>query len=202
MSVSVQQVNLYLPELRPRREWLTASNLLVLLAVLALVMLLAGVFSSWQRSNLQNELAAAQAALQEQSAITEQLERDVASRATDQQLLREMNTREERLRQSRELFEFMSTTTLGNLQGYSEHMKDLSRASFQGLWLTQFSIVSDASFVTLQGSAQEAAMLPDFVGRLSMGESAIRNKRFSRLTSTRSSSAAGGEVYDFVLETN
>jgi len=202
MSASMQQVNLYLPELRPRREWLTASRLLLALAGLALVMLLTGALNSWQRSNLQDQVASVQTALQAQTELTEQLERDVASRATDQQLLREMNTREERLSQSRELFDFMSTTELGNLRGYSEHMKDLSRASFQGLWLTRFSIVNDASVVNLQGSAQAAAMLPEFVGRLSMGESAIRNKRFSRFTSTRNSSVAGGEVYDFVLETN
>ncbi|MBC52276.1 MAG: hypothetical protein CMQ34_00410 [Gammaproteobacteria bacterium] len=202
MAATTQQINLLLPELRPRRDWLTASGLVAAVAVVAGVLLIAGAWFGWQAGQLEDELASAQQALAEQSARTEALERDVAGRATDRELLREMETREQRLAQTRELYEFMSTTSLGNLTGYSEHLKDLSRASFQGIWLTQFSIAGDASNVILRGSALEAAMLPDFVGRLSMGDSEIRNQRFSRLTSTRTRGTTGEQVYDFVLETN
>ncbi|HDZ09335.1 PilN domain-containing protein [Pseudohongiella sp.] len=202
MSVATQQINLLLPELRPKRDWLTASRLVVALMAVIGVLVLISTWHGWQAGRLDAELVAARQALQQQSERTEALERDVASRATDRELVREMETREQRLAQTRELYEFMSTTALGNLTGYSEHLKDLSRASFQGLWLTQISIAGDATNVTLRGSAQEAAMLPDFVGRLSMGESEISNQRFSRLTSTRTQGTTGAQVYDFVLETN
>lgn len=202
MSVASQQINLLLPELRPHRDWLTASRLLVGLVVIIGVLVSAVLWNSWQTGRLEDELQLAQQELAEQSARTEALERDVAGRATDRELVREMETREQRLAQTQELYEFMSTTTLGNLTGYSEHLKDLSRASFQGLWLTQVSIAGDANNVVLRGSALQAAMLPDFVGRLSMGDSEIRNQRFSRLTSTRTRGTTGEQVYDFVLETN
>jgi UTP:GlnB (protein PII) uridylyltransferase len=202
MSVASQQINLLLPELRPHRDWLTASRLVVGLVAVVGVLVIAGLWNSWQASRLEDDLQVAQQTLAEQSARTEALERDVAGRATDRELVREMETREQRLAQTRELYEFMSTTSLGNLTGYSEHLKDLSRASFQGLWLTQVSIAGDAGNVVLRGSALQAAMLPDFVGRLSMGDSEIRNQRFSRLTSTRTRGTTGEQVYDFVLETN
>lgn len=202
MSATVQQINLYLPELRPRHDWLTGLRLLQVCALLLILMILYAAWNTWQRSSLRDELALAQAQLLEQTQRTEQLERDVAGRATDQALVREMNLRESRLNQSRELFEFMNTTTLGNLQGYSMHLKDLSRASFPGIWLTRFTIRGDANYVLISGAAQQAAMMPDFVGRLSGGQSAIRNQRFSRLLSTRNDSEAATEVYDFVLETN
>jgi len=202
MSMASQQINLLLPELRPHRDWLTSSRLAVGLAAICGVLLILGLWNGWQAGRLENNLELAEQALAEQSARTEALERDVAGRATDRELVREMETREQRLAQTRELYEFMSTTSLGNLTGYSEHLKDLSRASFQGLWLTQVNIAGDASNVVLRGSALQAAMLPDFVGRLSMGDSEIRNQRFSRLTSTRTRGTTGEQVYDFVLETN
>jgi hypothetical protein len=202
MSMASQQINLLMPELRPHRDWLTASRLVIGLAAVIGVLLIAGLWNGWQTGRLENNLELAEQALAEQSARTEALERDVAGRATDRELVREMETREQRLAQTRELYEFMSTTSLGNLTGYSEHLKDLSRASFQGLWLTQVNIAGDASNVVLRGSALQAAMLPDFVGRLSMGDSEIRNQRFSRLTSTRTRGTTGEQVYDFVLETN
>lgn len=202
MSTTVQQVNLYLPELRPTRDWLTGMRLLQAIVLMLVLMVVFAAWKTWQRGSLQEELAVTQASLQEQTRRTEQLERELAGRATDPSLLREMNTLELGVTQSRELFEFMSTTTLGNLRGYSVHMKDLSRASFPGLWLTEFNIRGDASYVRIRGGAQQAAMLPDFVGRLSAGESEIRHQSFSRLLSTRGQSVDNNVVHEFVLETN
>lgn len=198
-----QQINLYLPELRPRRDLVTAVRLLQVVAVVIGVMLLISVFSAWQRASVRSDLADMQALVAAQQTRTEQVERDVAARATDQALVNEMNTREQRIAQSRELYEFMNTSNLGNLNGFSAHLMDLSRASFPGLWITQFSIRGNAESVSLQGFAQEAAMLPDYVSRLAMGQSEIRNKRFGRLSTTRAGEAESEEeLYQFMLGTN
>jgi hypothetical protein len=197
----VQQINLYLPELRPRRDLVTAVRLAQVTGVILLVMVLVSLVNVWIRAGLRGDLEEMQAMVVAQLNRTDTIEREVAGRATDQALIREMDTRELRLAQSRELYDFMSNTNLGNLSGYSSHLKDLSRASFPGLWLTEFSITGDATFVSLKGNAQLAAMLPDYVSRLSMGESVIRNKRFSRLLSTRSTTSVE-EMYEFVLETS
>lgn len=201
ITTGIQQVNLYLPELRPRRQIISALRLLQVFAVVGILMALQSMWTLWQRSSTSSHLADVRTKLEVQTARTIQIEADVASRATDLALVEEMNARENRIAQSRELFEFMRGTNLGNLNGYSEHLKDLSRASFTGLWLTEFTIDGDASHVYLKGNAQQAAMLPDYVGRLSMGESSIRSQRFSRLVSTRSISGTN-ELYEFVLETN
>lgn len=201
MLDGVQQVNLYLPELRPRRDLVTAVRLAQATGVILLLMVLISLVNVWIRASLRSDLEEMQAMVVAQVNRTDTIEREVAGRATDQALIREMETRELRLAQSRELYDFMSNTNLGNLSGYSAHLKDFSRASFPGLWLTELSITGDASFVSLKGSAQLAAMLPDYVSRLSMGESVIRNKRFSRLLSTRSTTSVE-EMYEFVLETS
>tara|TARA_R110002072_G_scaffold136124_2_gene278059 strand:- start:14012 stop:14617 length:606 start_codon:yes stop_codon:yes gene_type:complete len=198
MSAIRQQVNLYLPELRPRRDLVTANRTLVVVGVMVVLMGLTSAVQLLQKNSRESNLVRTQEELRVQTARTEQLERDVAARATDQALVREMNTRELRLLQSRELYEFMQGTTLGNLVGYSEHLKDLSRASFAGLWLNEIRVRGDAESVLIRGMVQQPGMLPDYVGRLSNGRSSISTRRFNRLISSRA--ATTEEQYEFVLE--
>jgi Tfp pilus assembly protein PilE len=197
----IQQVNLYLPELRPRRDLVTAARLVLVVAVMLIGMLLLTLFNAVQRASLRSDYASVQAALADQSARTEQVETEVMSRATDQALVREMEMREQRLAESEDLYAFMSTSNLGNMTGFSAYLMDMSRASFEGLWLTDILIRGNAEYVSLRGNAQQAAMLPDFVSRLAMGESGIRDKRFGRLSTSRTNES-GTELYQFVLETN
>src|SRR5690606_1306246 len=105
---TVQQVNLYLPELRPRRDVVTAARCVQAVALVLGVMVLTGFFNAWQRAGLRADLAEMQALVAVQQTRTEQVERDVAARATDQTLVSEMNMREQRIAQSRELYEFMN----------------------------------------------------------------------------------------------
>ncbi|HBX37947.1 MAG TPA: hypothetical protein DEG76_11920 [Pseudohongiella sp.] len=198
MATVNQQINLYLLELRPRRDLVTAARAVQVLGVLMGLAILVSLVQWWQTGVNQNRLAEVEQALQEQTARTEQLEREVAARATDQALVREMNTRELRVQQARELYDFMQGTTLGNLVGYSQHLKDLSRASFTGLWLQEFRIVGNADNVMIRGVALEPAMLPDYVGRLSGGNSAISTRRFNRLISARDETQQS--LYEFTLE--
>ncbi|ALO45155.1 hypothetical protein [Pseudohongiella spirulinae] len=199
MANVTQQVNLYLPELQPSRDLVNAARALQALLVVVVAGALISAVQFWQRSSAQTELALLQEALRVQTVRTEELERDVAARATDQALVREMETRELRLAQARQLYEFMQGTTLGNLVGYSEHFKDLSRASFTGVWLRNINIRGNADSVTIAGAVQQPAMLPDYVGRLSNGRSALSTRRFNRLISTRDESSEQ-ELYEFTLE--
>jgi cell division protein FtsB len=198
VSTVNQQINLYLPELQPRRDLVTSARAAQVLVVLLGLALLMSLVQWWRTELNENRLAEVEQALREQTARTEQLEREVAARATDQALVREMNTRELRVQQARELYDFMQGTTLGNLVGYSQHLKDLSRASFTGIWLQEFRIVGNADQVMIRGVAQEPAMLPDYVGRLSGGNSAISSRRFNRLISARDETQQA--LYEFTLE--
>jgi hypothetical protein len=198
MSAPLQQINLYLPELRPRRDWLTAQRLVSVGGILLIVMTVTAGWMELQASLAQSRMDRLQVQIQDQTLRVEQVERETAARATDQALVQEMNTRELRLTQSRDLYEFMRSTELGNLAGFSGYLMDLSRASFQGIWLSEIRIRGDASYVYLSGSADMPAMLPDYVSRLSLGRSDLRTKRFNRLQSTRTTGER--EMFDFVLE--
>lgn len=200
----VQQINLYLPELRPNRDWLTAPRLAKTTIVVLLLMALLSGWNYWQQAALQEELALAQAELDTLTQRTQQIERDAASRTSNQALLRDIEAREIGLTQSRELLEFLRNTALGHSSGYSEYVKDLSRASFDGIWLTEFRISGGSDNVFLRGSALQTAMIPDYVGRLSNSQSALQGRLFNRLQSNRVTlpiTEGGGEIYQFELET-
>ncbi|MDF1622895.1 hypothetical protein [Pseudohongiella nitratireducens] len=193
-----QEINLYTAELRPRNDLINFSRLTRAVAGIVVVMFLVSAVQWFRAQSLESQIADLNTALQEQTRITEQVERDVASLATDQALVAEMELREDQVVRARELYNFMRNTNLGNLAGYSGHLKDLSRSSFEGMWLNQIQIFGDADSVSISGVVQRPAMLPDFVGRLSGGQSSLSGRYFDRLISTRNESQA--EFYEFTLE--
>jgi Tfp pilus assembly protein PilN len=201
-----QQVNLYLPEFRPSREWLNASRLLWLVLAAVLVMALVSGYDYWRLTGLRDEQAMLQDRLATQARETGELERQVASRTGDERLQRELEARQARLQRTRGLLGFLEDARLGNTDGFSSVMKDLSRASFEGLWLTEFQLQQGGESVTLSGVVRQSAMVPDFIGRLGNGESTLREQQFHRLSGTRKTASGDDEPpsqgagYEFVLE--
>ncbi len=205
-----QQVNLYLLEFRPRRDWINSLRLIQICTVALVGMVLLSVFDYWNRAQLNAEMERLQVILVTQTQQTAALERELTTRSGNENLTRELETREARLAQASELLAFLRTNNLGNFRGFSEYMKDLSRASFPGLWLTEFRLQNGGAHVYLAGVVEQSAMVPDFIGRLSGGNSSLRGKQFSRLLGNRQSlretesrgGSVGEEYFDFVLETS
>ena len=202
----MQQVNLYLPEFRPNREFVSAIRVLQLAALVIVVMAVMSANNFLKTRSLRADLQAAQTQLAAQTQVTNQLQQDLARRASDPALVQEVADREQRINESREMLEFLRGTNLGNIRGFSEYVKDLSRASFDGMWLTQFNLMNGGQNVYLKGIAQQSAMVPDFVNRLDDGQSPLRDRDFSRFLGNRiNTTPVEGlettELYQFELET-
>lgn len=189
-----QQVNLYLPEYRPRRDWLTATRFLALmLCAVALVAVLSAV-DYGRRYLLEQRQGDTQQALTAQTRVTEQLERELASMATDASLLSEVRVRQDSLAQLEGTLATLQSLGQGNINGFSEYLKNMSQASFEGLWLTRISITNAGAKASLEGRAMQGAMVPRFVDRLSSGWSESEGWSFTRI----SSSLGGYEPSSFV----
>ncbi len=202
----IQQINLYLPEFRPSRNYITGRGVLQTATVLVVGMLVLAGFSTLQNRRLTDELQSAQQQLAAQTVVTNELQQNLARRSSDPALVQELTDREQRLAESREMLDFLRTTNLGNISGFSEYVKDLSRASFDGLWLTEFNLLNGGENVRLKGIAQQSAMVPDFIGRLSNGRSPLRQRDFSRFLGNRINTTPvegmeNVELYQFELET-
>jgi hypothetical protein len=201
-----QQINLFLPEFRPQNDWLTGVRLLQVSAVVLVIIMATMVGNFVQRSGLRSELASLTGQLDQLTTTTNELQQEVARRGSDPELARELEQREQRLAESRELLNFLSDTNLGNIEGFSEHIKDLSRASFDGLWLTAFNMTEGGESVYIKGLAHQSAMVPNFIGRLADGNSPLRERNFSRFLGNRVNTTPvegleGVELYQFELET-
>jgi hypothetical protein len=179
-----QQINLYLPEFRPRNDWLSAARCAVLMGgVVLLVGLLSGV-DYGRRYLLQQEQAQTQRVLTAQTRVTEQIESSLAGMATDPSLVSEIGEREASLAQLEGTRGTLQNMGVGNIKGFSEHLKNLSRASLEGLWLTRISITSAGATATLEGKALQSSMVPNFVDRLSAGWTESKGWRFSSVSSS------------------
>ncbi len=205
-----QQINLYLPEFRPRRDWLDARRLVQASVGLAGLLVLLGGYDYWRLSSLQGRVPELQQTLATETERAERLEQAVTGEADDA-LLEEIDEREQRLERSRQLLSFLEQTNLGNTTGFSGYLQDLARATFDGLWLTRIRFSNGGTSIHLQGQAERTAMVPDYVGRLGNGRSALSERRFNRLIGTRVSEDSDGDsaadgtsrspYYEFELET-
>lgn len=208
-----QQVNLYLPEFRPRRDWIDARRLgLASVGLIGLLVLLGG-YDYWRLASLQGRVPELQQTLESETRRAERLEQAATGEA-DEELLEEIDNREQRLERSRQLLSFLEESNLGNTGGFSAYLKDLARATFEGLWLTDIRFRNGGRSVYLAGQAERTAMVPDYVGRLGNGRSPLSERRFNRLVGSRASEDSADEGdsdsagvarprhYDFVLETS
>ena len=202
----IQQINLYLPEFQPNREYVSAIRVLQLAALVILVMAVMSASNFLKTRSLTADIQVAQEQLAAQTVITNQLQQDLALRASDPALVEELSDREQRLAESREILEFLRSTNLGNIRGFSEYVKDVSRASFDGLWLTQFNFLNGGQDVYLKGIAQQSAMVPDYISRLGSGKSPLTERDFSRflgnlINTTPIEGLERTRLYQFELET-
>lgn len=200
-----QQINLYLAEFRPVRKYLSGRGVAQSALVLLLLLLAVVALNTARSYSVRGELLSAQAELTAQTSVTEQLQQSLAQRSSDTSLVQELSAREERLAESTEMLDFLRGSNLGNTTGFSEYMKDLSRASFEGMWLTEFSVLEGGQQIRLKGIAQKSAMVPDFIGRLASGRSPLRQQHFAKFLGNRINTAPlegleKQDLYQFELE--
>ena len=184
-----QSVNLYLPEMRPRVDWLSAQRFsLTILASLAIIASLAG-YGLWERAQRQQTLADLEAQIADETVIAEQMESTLIGSATDEGLVAEVAAREESIATLNATLETLRAVNQGNLLGFATYLKNLSRASSDGLWLTRINIGNGGRSALLEGYALESALVPAFIEKLSSGWEEGEGWRFSHI-----SGLAPGEV--------
>ena len=174
-----QQVNLYLPEFKVQKDPVSAlliSQVAGGIVLTMLVIALVDIFTRWEQGR---ELEELRAVLVEETAKTNALDEQLAMRSQNTELSDRLQRAEIRLSASRSIRDFLGETKLGNVVGFSEYFKDLSRASIDGLSVQEFSISDGGEGVRIAGEVLDSALVPRFVDRIETGQSALRSQRFS-----------------------
>lgn len=183
-----QQINLYLPEFRKEKDLLSFANMVA--AVIALVIILALVsgaryYGSYQ---LGQAIAEKQRLLQEARERTNELADSFGSQNEDSQLANEVRQLEENLQGKRTLLNFLDGRDIGNVDGFSEYLADLSRFHIDGLRLTRINLRGGGQNVFLSGEVARAENVPLYLQNLRNGAS-YNGKNFETLRISSSDSA-------------
>lgn len=181
--MSWQQINLYLPELRPSEERLTARTAALGAAVVLVLLILSGLWSWGQNLRHQNRLAELQQSAQliDQSIVALSQSLPPSQAALLQRELDELQQqRNRRLR----IYSLINAQNLGNSKGFSALMTALARQHQHGISLSAFHFMAGGEMVAMRGLAQEAAAVPRYIQRLQT-EPALHGSAFGHLTVER-----------------
>jgi hypothetical protein len=169
VSTVMQNVNLYLPEFRKKKYWLDAEKMVLVAGASALLLVVVSAVEFWQLMELRAELAGKEQDLQATTTATAALLEQYGVQTEDPALLESIQELEADLQSKQALLQFLEGRELGNADGFSEHLADLSRYHVQGLSLTEISLTDGGRTVELSGQVVRAGLVMTYLTGLSKG---------------------------------
>ena len=194
-----QQINLYLPEFRVKKDALSALVMGQILGSIVAVMVIVASVDIYTQRGLRGELAKLNGILQQETEKSSELSEVLLRRSQNAVLIDRLDQAEAQLETSREIRSFLSQEISGQAVGFSEHFKDISRASINGLSVSEFSIGKGGEVVKLSGDVLSSALVPRYVSRLEDSNSLIRGLQFSPRIYR---SDAGSKFFEFELSSS
>lgn len=173
-----QQINLLLPDLRPRFDWLALP--VVAGASMAGLLLVVGLasFGSLRINALkdnENALHTQLAALQQQ---VQSLGQRLGARQGDATLDKQLADARLAVAQRQEVLSIVAQGDLPSSHAYSGMLQGFSRQVVDGAWLTGFGFAQKN--IEIRGRLTDPALLPVYIGRLN-AEPAFAGRRFAAL---------------------
>ncbi|MFO1219351.1 MAG: hypothetical protein U1E89_13365 [Burkholderiaceae bacterium] len=171
-----QQINLFVPELRPPRRVATAAQALALAAFVAVGGALAAGVLRWQAA----DEAQRSQALQQQAS---QLQAQLATRPAEAPAARVSAQEIERLRQIVAAQQRVTQALDGgapNAAVPSDYLLALARQAHASVWLTGFELSADERAIEIRGRMLDASVLPAYLGRLN-AEPRFKGRSFAQL---------------------
>lgn len=173
-----QQINLLLPELRPKRDWLAFP---VVAGAAAAGVVLIALLAVWGNFRLQGLTAAQAQAQQEMAGLQQQLQtlgQTLASRQPNAALQADIDRLNEAVREREQALRVAESGQVGGGAGHAELMRGFARQTMEGVWLTGFTVVGQD--VEIRGRLADPALLPKYIKRLN-GDTALQGRRFAAL---------------------
>ena len=178
-----QNINLYDPSLRLRRDWLAFDTVAGALVVAALLVGVAAVAARWSLARIEPIAAASAAELQARQTAMQALATQNASARPDAAVQAEIVRAQRLLQQRRAALQNLDGGSAGAAEGgFSGRLEALARQSVEGLWLTGLSLRQDD--VLLRGRATNPALIPVYVQRLEQ-EPTLQGRAFKALDVSR-----------------
>ena len=175
----MQQINLYLPEFRPKNDIVTARNCCYAIAAMLVFLVTMLVLDVSQLNSLEQEVIA----LEEQSIklkdsvdILKKKPKVVPRSGLEQQIAAAKASIENR----KGLLEVINSGTFGNKDGFSEKFISLSQEIPKELALRSFAFRNGGYAVRMHGDSNRAEKIPEFIAKLAQ-QDAFYGARFGQL---------------------
>lgn len=173
-----QQINLILPALRPRFDWLALPVVagaalagLVLIGVLAALGMNQAVSLRAHETEIKNQLLAVQQQVQS-------LGQSLAARQGDTSLERQIAATRLGVTQRQEVLAVIAQGDVTQGNAYSGLLQGFSRQVVEGVWLLGFGFADKE--IEIRGRLLDPALLPTYINRLN-DEPAFAGRRFAAL---------------------
>lgn len=161
----MQQINLYLPEFRPHRDFFSAENSLIFLLVLLGLMIFLQVSRSGQLAALEAQVVRLE---EQQKTQKEQVDalKKTPVQGRSAALERELEQTREAIRNREAIAELIGGQSLGNQTGFSGQLLALGEQQLEGMYLQSFDLKRGGAVARMSGVSLKAESVPLYVARL------------------------------------
>lgn len=165
----MQQVNLYVQELRPKKEWITAKILAFSALGLFVFLVGASLLSSYQLDAYKKEVKLIEQKVESKQKHLVKIKNKhpgKASTSLDEQLV----LLRDRMNQRIKIKEMIGYQSLGNQEGYSARMIQLAEKIPDDLSLSRIHFSRGAHLVNILGVSKTASSIPLLISQLQSSE--------------------------------
>ncbi len=188
-----QQINFYRDDYRSVTENFATGSTLIVCGVIVLAMFLGYGFVMYKQTGIERELQTV--INQEKAAIVrlENLQPSLSAGSGDESWEERLEEARRSLRDQQLVLGMVRDSSLGDIQGFSHHLKALARQDSDGLWLSYIRLSSLGDNTVLEGQALRADMVPAYLQGLAE-EPPFATQRFNQFQIERPEDESGDVV--------
>ncbi|SMF34554.1 hypothetical protein SAMN02745866_02184 [Alteromonadaceae bacterium Bs31] len=178
--MNLQQVNLYLPEYRPKKEWISANSLALLVVCTVLMFSLFYVLSLQSISRLEQQVAE----LENQQLVAGKEVEKLKARAKpfrNNQLAGELRLLRAALKSRMQVEQIIENQNLGNSDGFANSLEALARQSFKSISLHRIKFTDGGRFLQVKGGTKQPEDIAQYI-QLLQQEPSFEFTRFGLLS--------------------
>lgn len=177
----MQQVNLYVEELRPKAVILSLPQLLIMVMVLLLILMALTFWLQKMQHGLESELRVQNSRLERLQALVVEKEQAVSMLRRDDEMAALNERLKDRLQAREKLLQALGTIITTTDYPFSSLLTGLARHPVAGLWLTRMQLQDGGRRIALQGRTGQAEQVPVYLQKL-RGETAFLGRTFNGLS--------------------
>ncbi|BBI98653.1 hypothetical protein FGKAn22_03460 [Ferrigenium kumadai] len=175
-----QQINLFNPVFMKQRKYFSLLTMLQALGLIMAGSLCFYAYANYQVRQLEKQAAESVKGYEAEQARLVRFSAEFSPQLAGKQLQDEVQQMEKHVADQSDLIETLKSGAVGNTTGYSEYLRAFARQVVPGVWLTGFTLIGDASQISLKGGAVSPESLPVYIQRLSK-ERIMQGKTFATL---------------------